>query len=374
MSESISEVVRTAPERIYLQIASEAHYNSEPFPDYHDGITWCHESVGGCEVAYVRADLADQLRQRVAELEAIASAAPAAETKSPFNPDDYSHPMDKKLARQVNALLAQEAAQATLTEENERLRQQVAELTRQNQSLLAENIRLVPRDQYNKALSRIAELEALVTTPAEAGDSGPASEWDVVYRRNALDYLGYCYGSHPPADLPARCNLTPFHRQPDFALAALRDIAYSTNLTATPAQFVAELQRVAKAALGHAAPTAQAGATIEQRAAKWMRDGHFGLSSLAIHDRMMGFDPGSRGYSHPHDPADLNRCLLLLELIPEWKSRIGEMAACSEEWKRLVEHWDLIVTTFLGEVGLNWHKGACLYATETYNLMQIVLR
>lgn len=54
----MSETIRTAPERIWLQVGDQSHYHSEPFPRDTGEVTWCADSVAGCEVPYVRADLA----------------------------------------------------------------------------------------------------------------------------------------------------------------------------------------------------------------------------------------------------------------------------------------------------------------------------
>lgn len=54
-------VVKTAPERIYLQISDDESDKDEPFPDEaRSEITWCSDSVMDCEVEYVRADLAER--------------------------------------------------------------------------------------------------------------------------------------------------------------------------------------------------------------------------------------------------------------------------------------------------------------------------
>lgn len=55
---TITETIRTAPDRIWLQVGDQSHYHSEPFPEHHDEVTWCADSVVACEVPYVRADLA----------------------------------------------------------------------------------------------------------------------------------------------------------------------------------------------------------------------------------------------------------------------------------------------------------------------------
>lgn len=55
-------VVRTAPVRIWLQIADDAYSATEAFPcDALDQITWCADSVMDTEVEYVRADLVAEL-------------------------------------------------------------------------------------------------------------------------------------------------------------------------------------------------------------------------------------------------------------------------------------------------------------------------
>lgn len=46
---------------------------------------------------------------------------------------------------------------------------------------------------------------------------------------------------------------------------------------------------------------------------------------------MLGLPMERHHAAYPHDPDDLNRCLLLLNLIPEWAPRIREMAQHSQE-------------------------------------------
>lgn len=54
---TVTETIRTAPERIWLQVGDQGHYHSEPFPSNTSEVTWCADSVVACEVPYVRADL-----------------------------------------------------------------------------------------------------------------------------------------------------------------------------------------------------------------------------------------------------------------------------------------------------------------------------
>ena len=76
---------------------------------------------------------------------------------------------------------------------------------------------------------------------------------------------------------------------------------------------------------------------IEERAKAWRSSSDTGASSKAIWDVMMGLTP--ERYAYPMDGADLGRCHRLLDLIPEWKPRLPEMAVVSPYWAALVENW-----------------------------------
>ncbi|MGN5100239.1 hypothetical protein [Aeromonas veronii] len=61
---TITEAIRTAPERIWLQVGDQGHYHSEPFPSNTSEVTWCADSVVACEVPYVRADLVGNIPEQ----------------------------------------------------------------------------------------------------------------------------------------------------------------------------------------------------------------------------------------------------------------------------------------------------------------------
>ncbi|KAF1698317.1 hypothetical protein CSC62_05250 [Pseudoxanthomonas jiangsuensis] len=113
---------------------------------------------------------------------------------------------------------------------------------------------------------------------------------------------------------------------------------------------LAALLREAAAAL----EAAREDASTEKRALLWLAGGDSGMSSEAICHHMLGMESDG---SFPWDPADLGRCLRLLELFPEWKPRMGEMARYSPIWAALAERWDELATTMAGEVGIDWSKG-----------------
>lgn len=84
--------------------------------------------------------------------------------------------------------------------------------------------------------------------------------------------------------------------------------------------------------------------SIHQRAAEWIIRGETGASSETIWAVMMGAvtdeNLSAACFSPPRDPSDFRRCRLLLELIPEWRPRLGEVADLFPEWSGLVKAWD----------------------------------
>lgn len=62
---TITETIRTAPERIWLQVGDQASDGDYQFPEHHDEVSWCADSVVACEVPYVRADLKEQQADQV---------------------------------------------------------------------------------------------------------------------------------------------------------------------------------------------------------------------------------------------------------------------------------------------------------------------
>lgn len=123
-------------------------------------------------------------------------------------------------------------------------------------------------------------------------------------------------------------------------------------------------------------PPGQAGLSEEAR--RWLAVGEQGLSSCSMFWRFTGVKPDylndETRFSHPHDPGDLRRCLLLLEQVPEFKGRIGEMRGCSPQWDALVEAWADLCATLETEAP-DWRNPDCKQtALETYGKMRSALR
>ncbi len=77
----------------------------------------------------------------------------------------------------------------------------------------------------------------------------------------------------------------------------------------------------------------------------WRRCDDTGLSSLfmasAIHAGLNGFKP-LECYHYPHDAADFNRCLKMLEAVPEFKPHRELVRPHGVHWARLLDQWDRI--------------------------------
>lgn len=107
---------------------------------------------------------------------------------------------------------------------------------------------------------------------------------------------------------------------------------------------------------------------IKHKVLEWMATGRVGASSKAM--ALTACDLPNYG-DYPSDPDDLNRCLLMLEAIPEVRDHFEKIAAIGEVWGRLIERWTEIEAAFLEEVGLNWSKANS--APKTYALMKEVI-
>jgi len=96
-----------------------------------------------------------------------------------------------------------------------------------------------------------------------------------------------------------------------------------------------------------------------KRILEWMAGPNTGLSSEAMAFCAAGIERHGNwdGTEHPHDTGDFNRCLLLVEMVPEIRESFADIAALSDEWNAIINHWDELRELFVSEAGLNWSKG-----------------
>ena len=70
----------------------------------------------------------------------------------------------------------------------------------------------------------------------------------------------------------------------------------------------------------------------------------------------------------PSDPSELNKCIKLVEAVPEVLARAVRISEISEEWHNLMNHWNELVYLFHSEVGKDWAISSS--APKTYARMK----
>ena len=103
---------------------------------------------------------------------------------------------------------------------------------------------------------------------------------------------------------------------------------------------------------------------------QWLATGQKGLSSECM-ALWLAFSQRAEPYP-PQDPADLNRCLLLLQAAPGLRPELPRMAEVSGDWAKLIARWEEVEALFLEEAGLGWTKSNL--APRTYKLMREILK
>ena len=108
------------------------------------------------------------------------------------------------------------------------------------------------------------------------------------------------------------------------------------------------------------------------RPEEWIIYGDTGTSSKTIWAVMMSVvttenaEPFKWGeFDVPRDPSDFNRCLCLLEAVPEWRGRLHEVAEIFPEWRPMVSQWDRMERLFKREAP----TGKC---PDLFVLMQLL--
>jgi hypothetical protein len=104
---------------------------------------------------------------------------------------------------------------------------------------------------------------------------------------------------------------------------------------------------------------------MKEKILNWLCVGECGSSSKAMAFAALGMPNNG---SHPYDPDDLNRCILLLDMVPEIRQHMDRVASINGTWALLVARWQEVEQCFIDEVGFNWSKGK--RAPRTYQIMK----
>ncbi len=107
---------------------------------------------------------------------------------------------------------------------------------------------------------------------------------------------------------------------------------------------------------------------LQSKVLAWLADDFdVGTSSKAMGFCAIGMADKCTKWT-PSDPADFNRCLLLVDQIPEIKEHFNKIADMSKGWKSIINNWSAIEKSFIDEVGVDWCKAKS--APITYKLMK----
>jgi hypothetical protein len=106
--------------------------------------------------------------------------------------------------------------------------------------------------------------------------------------------------------------------------------------------------------------------SIAYQIGDWLANGETGLSSKCMACVALGAVP--KRIHWPHDPGDFNRCLLLVESVPEVRQYFPTIRGLCEQWASLIDSWDELREMFVAEAGFNWSESN--RAMKTYERMK----
>jgi hypothetical protein len=105
-------------------------------------------------------------------------------------------------------------------------------------------------------------------------------------------------------------------------------------------------------------PTTRGVKTEEENANWWAVNGEHGISSKTMFNRLiygLNVRPLTNSYQGtPSDPDDFKRCYKLIQAVPQWKNRLGELKSLSPVWSKLVDNWDKLTEMYEQNVREDW--------------------
>ena len=111
---------------------------------------------------------------------------------------------------------------------------------------------------------------------------------------------------------------------------------------------------------------------LERAVLDWTYTGKTGRSSQAIAYTAVKGTPQSL-FSHPRDPDDLRRCLLLLDEVPAAAKALPTLAEASPMWAALAGSWDTLADSLREEWGPDLSNPGWKPASNTYKAMHALL-
>lgn len=105
-----------------------------------------------------------------------------------------------------------------------------------------------------------------------------------------------------------------------------------------------------------------------EKVLKWLGSSDTGMSSKALAFEFMNNVEYEDADFAPVDPADLGRCLRLIDKVPEVRKCVDSLATKYKAWAKIAPVWDKIAESMRDEVGIDWSKGRS--APITYKMMR----
>ncbi|AGQ28775.1 hypothetical protein M495_14490 [Serratia liquefaciens ATCC 27592] len=108
---------------------------------------------------------------------------------------------------------------------------------------------------------------------------------------------------------------------------------------------------------------------LAMKVLKWQSSGRVGVSSATMASIALGLKKPFYGdqFSPPWDPADLTRCMKLVECIPEIRDHFQTIGKRCKKFAPILDHWDELVEMVKQE----WAVGN--RAPKTYARMKQLL-
>lgn len=195
--------------------------------------------------------------------------------------------------------------------------------------------------------------------PGNISGNPAGCSYTIQHRDNCV----LIFGSVPASSLTAITGLAPDGALMAMDLARMVGANFAFGLKADVDALVEKLKPAAVASTIEK----YAGQNLPTGAAEWLAAGERGVSSNTMFEALTGvsaFHAADNHRSHPHDPADLRRCVLLLEAVPELRQRLTNLRHVSAEWSMLVDIWGVLTDTLAEEMA------AGKSAPRTYALMK----
>ncbi|MDO2950591.1 hypothetical protein [Aeromonas simiae] len=198
-----TEVTRTAPERIWLQVSDNHGDHNEPFPTGDElgfsEITWCADSQGGTQVEYLRADLSHWITrpariggvvfQRGIKVETVIEAAYRAAEQYKPDPDKFNTLLSAIAGEQERSVITRrlDVLLDLLREARNPLITAVDASSEDESTAIEELIELIDAELEREDLPRKPKATVLTLAPKQQGGEDSATlDCDLVAEMEAI--------------------------------------------------------------------------------------------------------------------------------------------------------------------------------------------